>query len=317
MQEIVLCKLEEWNPKYKNIDTDEEAVVIYGEPCPELLDMQKQGHCVLAELMHLQELSEEEIAHAICKEEAIQQYANVCICASQLPQGYLRRIYCKTRGIPVLIAETERLIIRESTEEDAEAFYKLYQDVECKKYLSPLPINSTYTDRLESGSDSTAMDQGEPDRDILDKAEVISEYRTYLTDYCANQYGFYEYGMWTVTEKVSGTVVGRMGLELAEHTEGAQKEEERGLETPSTHQEGKELTLSLGYALLPEFRGKGYALEACQAILTYCKECGYAEHVAIRVHADNKSSFRLAKRLGGVQLQKNNNIEKIFWFDIS
>ncbi len=312
MQEIVLCKLEEWIKKYKNIDTDEAGVVIYGEPCPELLDLQKQGHCVLAELIHLQGLSEEEIAHALCMEEAVQQYANVCICASQLPQGYLRRIWCKTRGIPVLIAETERLIIRESTEGDAEAFYKLYQDVECKKYLTPLPINRIYANRLESGSDLIAKDQGEPVSVILDKAEVISEYRTYLTDYCANQYGFYEYGMWTVTEKMSGVVIGRMGLELAEHTEGVQKEEDQGLEAVSTHQEGKELTLSLGYALLPEFRGKGYALEACQAILTYCKECGYAEHVVIRVHAENESSFRLAKKLGRKQLQENSNMEKIF-----
>ena len=89
-----------------------------------MLELQEKGHCVLAELKYLQGLSDEEVAEALCKEDAVIQYKNVCINAGQLSQAYLRRIWCKHVEEPVLIAETERLIIRESVEADAETFYE-------------------------------------------------------------------------------------------------------------------------------------------------------------------------------------------------
>lgn len=307
MQKIELHNLEEWTKKYKNFkegkatdrfaclaeDTCErvgvvtksfqkkkEAVVIYGEPCKSLMELQEKGHCVLAELRHLQGMSEEEVAEALCKEEAVMQYTNVCINALELPQEYLRRIWCKAQGIPVLIAETDRLIIRESTEEDAEAFYELYQDEDCKRYLTPLPID------IENV--------------ISDKAEIILKYKAYVAEYIKNQYGFYEYGMWTVVEKDSGTVVGRMGLEATDAVEmkkSVGQQCDGVTESETLEQSSGAAAVSLGYALLPGFRGKGYATEACRAILTYCTECGYADCVKIEINTDNAKSISVVNNL--------------------
>lgn len=237
MKEIKLCNIEEW--KKTGI-----ADVIFGNPCQELYLLQNRGHCVLAELSYLQGLDEEQLIKAISKDEMIRKFENVCLDALQVSQGYLRRIWCKTQGVPVMIAETERLVIRESTAEDAEAFFEMYQNSECKKYLEALPMTE------------------------------ITEYRQYIEDYKNGQYAFFEYGMWTVVEKNSGAVVGRMGLE------------QQGFDE-----------IGLGYALLPKFRRKGYAVEACQAILEYCKECDYAPQVIIKIAAENTDSRKVAERL--------------------
>ena len=240
MQEIKLCELENW--------IEEKApCIVVGEPCESLYALQQTGVAVLAELRHLQGLPDDEVAEALCREAAVQQYKHVCIHAALLPQAYLRRVWCQMQNIPVLIAETECLVIRESVIEDAAAFEELYRDAACRKYLELPPVE---------------------------------DYQQYIRDYQNGQYAFWEYGMWTLIEKESGTIVGRAGLENQE-IEG----------------EGKELLLGLGYAILPQFRGRGYAVEACRAILEYCRECEYADRVIVRVHKENLASRVVFERL--------------------
>lgn len=289
MQEIVLFRLENWIEKYgpgAALDMiGYEPCVIVGAPCAELLELQNKGHCVLAELTHLQGLSEEEIAEALCKEEAVRKFENVCIHAAKLPQAYFRRIWCKSQGRPVLIAETERLIIRESSVEDAAAFWELYSDRECQKYL-----------------EAPAVDDAEarPGAGVEGRELQLAAYRQYITEYRNGQYAFWEYGMWTVVEKASGAVVGRAGLEQqiweAVREEPVQAsgdaEAARGQGCADTGQ-----VISLGYALLPQFRGRGYAAEACLAILEYCRECEYAETVYVKIDAENVPSRKVYERL--------------------
>lgn len=239
MQEIILCRLKQWSPEIKTTD----PIVIVGEPNEELQMLQQKGYAVLAELTHLQGLSEEETAEALCKEDAVEKFLNICICAEELPQAYLRRIWCKANHIPVEIYETERLLLRESTEEDAEAFWKLYEDADCQAYLEQPP------------------------------AQTLEQYRQYIKKYQNGQYAFFEYGMWSVVEKKSGMVIGRVGLE--------EREEQ----------------VALGYALLPEFRKKGYALEASIAALQYAKECAYADEIYIFIDKHNVASQKMAQIL--------------------
>jgi len=250
MQKIKLSRLENY-PENHIEGTSEMPYVIVGAPCKELYRLQQEGYCVIAELSYLHGLSEEEVAEALCKEEAVLQYTNVCIDAEELPQAYLRRIWHRHMGEPVLIAETDRLIVRESVSEDAGALLELYADKQCKRYLEALPV---------------ALN-GVREHDL-------EEYRRYIVQYQQGQYAFYEYGMWSVVEKASGRCIGRVGLEI----------------------QGEKLCL--GYALLPQYRGKGYATEACLAVLDYCKECGYAEAIAVRIDVTNKASRKVAKKLG-------------------
>lgn len=239
MEQILLCRLENWSKE----EGKEQPVVIVSAPSDTLWQLQEDGYAVLAELSHLQGHSEEEIAETLCKEEAVSKFTNVCICAEALPQAYLRRIWCQAHQIPVQIAETERLFIRESVLEDASAFLELYQDAESRRYLE-LPL-----------------------------AQTKMEYEQYIRAYQQGQYAFWEYGMWTVVEKKQGQVIGRVGLEQQDEA------------------------VSLGYAILPQFRGKGYALEACKAVLVYAKECEYAETIAVTIHTENEASKHVADTL--------------------
>ncbi len=226
------------------------AYVIVDEPGEKLLKLQLEGYCVLAELKHLQGLRDEEVVEAICKEEAVTQYVHVCIDAKQLPQAYFRRVWCRHVGESVLIAETERLVIRESVEEDAKAFLEMYQDEACGIYLEIPPVELC----------------GDMETDV-------AEYRRYIAQYKAGQYAFFEYGMWSVVEKASGRCVGRAGLEM----------------------QGEKLCL--GYAILPQYRGKGYATESCLAVLDYCKECEYAEEVFVNISEENSASKKVYEKV--------------------
>lgn len=266
MQEIKLCRLEKW------IEGN-DACVIVGAPSSRLLELENAGYCVLAELARLQGLPEEEVAEALCREEAVQQFEHVCINASELPQGYLRRIRCQSLGQPVVISETSRLLIRESVAEDAEAFVQLYWDEACRRYLEIPPVE------LETAG-------GEE--------QLREAYRRYIVDYQKGQYAFYEYGMWTLVEKGSGEVVGRAGLEQQELVS---TKEDFGRKEQETAYNVGETVLGLGYAILPKYRGRGYAVEACLAILEYCRECEYADRVYAKVDARNTASRKVLVKL--------------------
>lgn len=254
MQQIEIYELADFPEK------PEKPYIVIGQPCAALLKLQQEGVCVLAELTHLQGLSEEEVAEALCREEAVTQYEHICLDASQLPQAYFRRVWCKHIGEPVSIAETTRLLIRESRETDAEAFYQLYQDEACRKYLQLPPVAV-----------------------LQHKEENIAAYERYIREYREGQYAFYEYGMWSVIEKESGSCIGRAGLELQPSAIG--------------NDEGAEGKICLGYAILPQHRGYGYAVEACDAILSYCEECAYTDEVYVQIEEDNRASYSVYDRL--------------------
>lgn len=100
----------------------------------------------------------------------------------------------------------------------------------------------------------------------------------YTRDYIKNIYGFYGYGMWILEEKTKGRIIGRAGFEYREGFEG----------------------LELGYMLGAEYWHRGYAYEACRAILSYgINELGQKDYCSF-VNKDNTASIRLCERLGFV-----------------
>lgn len=100
----------------------------------------------------------------------------------------------------------------------------------------------------------------------------------YIKDYIKNVYGFYGYGMWVLEEKASGKVIGRAGFECREGFDG----------------------FELGYMLGVDYQHKGYAYEACSAILSYgVNELGQKDYCSF-VDKDNTASVRLCERLGFV-----------------
>ena len=158
---------------------------------------------------------------------------------------YLERIYRRTKGIPWNIVETEHLLIREIIPEDVPRLYELYSDDSITKYMDNL-----YSD---------------PEQEL-----------SYTRDYIQNIYGFYGYGMWIITLKDTGVVIGRAGLEYKEGYDG----------------------LELGFMLGAEYQHHGYAYEACSTILEYGREWLGQDAFRAIVHKENLPSRHLCERLG-------------------
>lgn len=98
----------------------------------------------------------------------------------------------------------------------------------------------------------------------------------YTKAYIKNVYQFYGYGMWVIELKESREVIGRAGLEYKEGYEG----------------------LELGFMLGTAYQHRGYAYEACEAVLRYgISELGVTQFCAF-VSDGNTASARLCERLG-------------------
>lgn len=101
----------------------------------------------------------------------------------ELDATYFERIYCRLAGLPWEILETDRCILRETIEEDVDAFYEIYQEPSVTAYTEPL-----YKDKEKE--------------------------KQYVRDYRKYGYGYYEFGIWTVLEKTTGQVIGRAGINM-------------------------------------------------------------------------------------------------------
>lgn len=93
-------------------------------------------------------------------------------CAEDADEEFLERVVRRRLHMPWIIAETERLVIREFTAEDA--------------------------------AHMISEDAGPGD--------AIFHSREKLTAYIDSQYRFFEYGIWAVVEKESMAVIGKAGL---------------------------------------------------------------------------------------------------------
>ncbi len=93
---------------------------------------------------------------------------------------FINMVYCHSVGEAMIIAKTDRLIIRETKVEDVDRFYEIYSEPDITAYMEDL-------------------------------YEDINDEREFAKSYIDNMYKFYEYGMWTVCLK-DGTIIGRAGL---------------------------------------------------------------------------------------------------------
>ena len=154
-------------------------------------------------------------------------------------------VYRRLVGLPWNILTTKRCIVRETTVEDVDSFYQLYADDSVTAYMEAL-----YPDREQ---------------------EIA-----YIQDYNKRVYQFYGYGMWTVLDRETGCVIGRVGISWRE-----------GFDVPE-----------LGFMLGVAWQHKGYAFEMCQAVLTYAREQLEMDAVQALVMEGNVPSERLCARLG-------------------
>ena len=174
---------------------------------------------------------------------------------------------------PHMIAETERILIRESTEEDYPAIAAMMWENE--------------------GQAFGCFPQG----NTLSKEDYLS--------YIGMTYRFFGFGNWSICEKSTGRVIGWCGLNpLSFQDEGKSDAADitilryhasavGGEEDPFQDED-----VELGYVMRQDMRGRGYAYEACGVILQYAQqELGIMKY-CVRISTGNESSFRLAHKLG-------------------
>ena len=119
-----------------------------------------------------------------------------------------------------------------------------------------------------------------------------------LEAYTKEQYRFYGFGFWAVVERASGNLIGVAGLTIPREWKGEGdwyslmlpllEGEERYFEEP----------LELGYHIFPPYRRKGYAKEACLAVLDYGRHQLGVFHYQAWIQRENTVSQRFAAQLG-------------------
>lgn len=110
------------------------------------------------------------------------------------------------------------------------------------------------------------------DRGIRTEAEA----RDYLMDRVMASYEEHGFGMAAVRRKDNGETIGMCGLVKRDTLQ----------------------YVDIGYAFLPEVRGKGYALEAALATVEMAREDFGLKRLAAIIHPNNKPSRALAERIG-------------------
>ena len=112
---------------------------------------------------------------------------------------------------------------------------------------------------------------------ILDKGvRDLEGAREYLRDGPMASYERHGFGLWRVGLLENDRPIGMAGLIKRDYFDA----------------------IDIGYALLPEYCGAGYAFEATSAIMDYAREDLKAEKVLAIVFEENVSSIKLLGRLG-------------------
>lgn len=185
-----------------------------------------------------------------------------CDNPAELDRDYLEGIYRRFRGIPWDILETERCLVRETTVEDVEEFYRIYREPSITEFMEPL-----YDD---------------PERE-----------RAYARNYIDKVYGFYGFGIWTVLAKAE-TCGGSAG---AENEPKADSGPEVIGRAGICYREGYD-DPEIGFIIAADRQGMGYATEVCQAIMKYGHEELGFERILAFVQPANKASLGVCEKLG-------------------
>ena len=110
----------------------------------------------------------------------------------ELDPEFEKRDALRKEGIPVEIARTDQLLIRETIDSDISELYRIGTDQAVRKYIAPMQ-------------------------------PTLEEEIVYTKAYVKHMYAFYDFGLWTVLEKDAygqERVVGRAGLFPSERLAG-------------------------------------------------------------------------------------------------
>lgn len=141
-----------------------------------------------------------------------------------------------------------------------------------------LPWRIAETKRLLIREFTLKDGQEVPEEEDMSESDRVFHEPELLKAYIKNQYGFYEYGIWALVQKETGVLIGKAGFSP--------------LSLPSGD------ALELGYHIFKPYRNRGYATEACRAILREAAGWQSGMTVYARIQKDNPASVRTIEGLG-------------------
>lgn len=164
---------------------------------------------------------------------------------SEMTDEALCKMYERFNGIPWTILETDRCVVREITLEDVDRLYEIYDDEDVTRYIENLYEN---------------------------REDEIEHTRNYIL----NQYRFYEYGLWVVVSKETGSIIGRAGI---------------------YDRDGQDAT-EIGFMFEKSSWGKGIAREIIFAIIEYAHNEHDIDILYAHVDNENIKSKKLLENIG-------------------
>lgn len=170
-------------------------------------------------------------------------------------------VYCRHHDLPVTIGQSARLCVREMTMGDLKTVWELCQ----------------------------AEDIADCTEDFKGTYEAAKEW---FPSYKRSMYEFCDMGNWLITEKSTGEILGRVGLQPVEA-------------------EGIERTAELGYALRSDWRGQKLAQEAGRIAMDKAAALEI-QRVYCRIRRENTASVRVAEALGFVLKKEQDDI---LWYE--
>jgi len=105
---------------------------------------------------------------------------------------------------------------------------------------------------------------------------TLEDARSYILTGPIASYDKFGFGLWLVENRTDGVPMGMCGLLKRDTLED----------------------VDIGYALVPEFWSKGFAMEAAAAVLSYGKSDFGMKRIVAIVSPQNDSSIRLLEKLG-------------------
>lgn len=146
----------------------------------------------------------------------------------------------------MIVAETDRLVLRRLTVEDAPFILELLNDPDWLRFIG---------------------DKG---------VRTLEDAQNYILTGPIESYARRGFGLFLVERKADATSIGLCGLLKRDVLED----------------------VDVGYAFLPGYRGKGYAVEAAAAALRFGKETVGLTRVAAITNPGNARSIRVLEKLG-------------------
>ncbi len=143
------------------------------------------------------------------------------------------------------VIETDRLVLRRLTVEDAPFILGLLNDPDWLRFIG---------------------DKG---------VRTLEDARDYIRTGPIESYARHGFGLFLVSLKSDGAAIGLCGLLKRDVLED----------------------VDVGYAYLPQFRGRGFALEAAAGVLRFAKDTIGLSRVAAITNPDNERSIRVLEKL--------------------